>query len=122
EVPALRAVYVWGDPQPHAFARPVAELEAAGDAAPIGGELPAALEAEVAPPDPAIIIYSSGSTADPKGAVHGLSTLIRHPFNLSQFRDLRGDDRVFTPMPFFWVGGLVFSLLATAQVGACILC
>jgi acyl-CoA synthetase (AMP-forming)/AMP-acid ligase II len=122
ELPALRAVYVWGDPQPHAFARPVAELEAAGDAAPIGDELLAALEAEVAPADPAILIYSSGSTAEPKGAVHAHSTLIRHPFNLSQFRDLRGDDRVFTPMPFFWVGGLVFSLLSTAQVGACILC
>jgi acyl-CoA synthetase (AMP-forming)/AMP-acid ligase II len=122
ELPALRAVAVWGDAGEHAFAQPVAELEAAGAGAPVDDAFLAALEDEVAAADPAIIIYSSGSTADPKGAIHSHGTLVRHPFNLSQFRDLRGDDRVFTPMPFFWVGGLVFSLLATAQVGACILC
>jgi acyl-CoA synthetase (AMP-forming)/AMP-acid ligase II len=48
--------------------------------------------------------------------------LIRHAFNLNSFRDLRADDRIFSPMPFFWVGGLVFTLMAAMHAGACMLC
>ena len=51
---------------------------------------------------------------------HG--TLIRHAFNLNSFRDLRADDRIFSPMPFFWVGGLVFTLMAAMHAGAFMLC
>ena len=32
------------------------------------------------------------------------------------------EDRIYTQMPFFWVGGLVTALLATMQNGACCLC
>jgi acyl-CoA synthetase (AMP-forming)/AMP-acid ligase II len=69
-----------------------------------------------------LIVYSSGSTADPKGAVHSHGSLIRHAYNLNAFRDLRADDRIFSPMPFFWVGGFVFTLLAAMHAGACLLC
>lgn len=122
ELPHLRAVHVRGDPGGRAFAAPLAELEAAGAAVPIDAAFLAAVEAEVAPADPAVIIYSSGSTAEPKGAVHSHGTLVRHAYHLNQFRDLRADDRVYSPMPFFWVGGFVFSLLGAMQVGAFLLC
>jgi acyl-coenzyme A synthetase/AMP-(fatty) acid ligase len=74
----------------------------------VDAELLAAVEAELSPADPAIVIYSSGSTADPKGAIHGHGALVRHTINLNRFRDLKTEDRVYSPMPFFWVGGLVF--------------
>jgi acyl-CoA synthetase (AMP-forming)/AMP-acid ligase II len=88
----------------------------------VTAELLAAVEAEVSPADPAIVIYSSGSTADPKGAIHGHGPLIRHPANLNTFRDLTADDRVYSPMPFFWVGGLVFALLSSMERGAFLIC
>jgi acyl-CoA synthetase (AMP-forming)/AMP-acid ligase II len=122
ELPQLRAVYVFGDTGGRAWAWPASELLVAADASPVDDAFLAALEAEVAPSDPAVLVYSSGSTADPKGALHSHGTLVRHAHNLNQFRDLRADDRIFSPMPFFWVGGLVFSLLSTLHTGACLLC
>jgi len=76
----------------------------------------------VMPADPMVIIYSSGSTSDPKGAIHSHGTVIRHSFNLNSRRDLSTDDRLFSPMPFFWVGGLVFTLCCVMHKGACLVC
>jgi acyl-CoA synthetase (AMP-forming)/AMP-acid ligase II len=122
ELPYLRDVFVFGR-SPRAWARPVASLEATADANPaIDAAFLREVESCVTPADALVVIYSSGSTADPKGAVHTHGTLIRHAFNLNAFRDLRADDRIFSPMPFFWVGGLVFTLMAAMHTGAFMLC
>jgi len=122
ELPYLRDVYVFGRSD-RAWARPVASLEAAADANPaIDADFLREIESCVVPADPLVVIYSSGSTADPKGALHTHGALIRHAFNLNSFRDLRADDRIFSPMPFFWVGGLVFTLMAAMHAGAFMLC
>ena len=122
ELPYLRDVIVFGRAE-RAWARSVAALEAAADATPaIDAAFLREIESCVTPADPLIVIYSSGSTADPKGAIHTHGSLIRHSFNLNAFRDLRADDRMFSPMPFFWVGGLVFTLFAAMHAGACLLC
>ncbi len=81
-----------------------------------------AAEARVRPSDAMMILYSSGSTADPKGAVHSHGAVIRHSHNLLATRDLVASDRVWSPMPFFWVGGFVFSLLGCLHAGACVIC
>jgi acyl-CoA synthetase (AMP-forming)/AMP-acid ligase II len=122
ELPYLRDVFVFGHPD-RAWARPVRSLDAAADANPaIDDDFLREVESCVVPADPLVVIYSSGSTADPKGAVHTHGTLIRHSLNLNSFRDLRPDDRMFSPMPFFWVGGLVYALMAAMHVGALMLC
>ncbi len=122
ELPQLRHVFVWGGSD-RAWAGSERDLLAAADATPaIDAAFLAEAESSVAPADPLVIVYSSGSTADPKGAVHSHGSLIRHAYNLNAFRDLRADDRIFSPMPFFWVGGLVFTLLSAMQAGACLLC
>jgi acyl-CoA synthetase (AMP-forming)/AMP-acid ligase II len=122
ELPYLREVIVFGDPH-RAWARPVRSLEAAADAdLAIDEAFLREVESCVVPADPLVVIYSSGSTADPKGAVHTHGTLIRHSYNLNSFRDLRSDDRVFSPLPFFWVGGLVYTLMAAMHAGAFMLC
>ncbi len=121
ELPYLREVRVWdGELGSRTWASPGAEaLEASG------AEIPEALldaaESEVSPADPLAVIYTSGSTADPKGAIHTHGALLRHVAKLNAFRDLHPDDRLYSPMPFFWVGGLVFNLLCAMQAGACLL-
>jgi len=120
--PYLREVIAWGDPDREwCHAGPAALHAAAREQGEIDDAFLQAVEACVTPADPIVMIYSSGSTADPKGAVHTHGAIIRHAHNLNQFRDLDGSDRLYSPMPFFWVGGLVFSLLAVMHEGACML-
>lgn len=121
-LPFLRAVFAW-DGEGRAWAGDAAAL-AEGRDIPAGlddGFLHAA-EAQVAPADPAAILYSSGSTADPKGAVHSHAGLLGQARRLAGLRDLGAEDRAWSPMPFFWVGGLVYALLTQMTAGACTLC
>jgi acyl-CoA synthetase (AMP-forming)/AMP-acid ligase II len=113
--PYLRSVWTWG-PGRRPWARPVDDLVAGGGAVPAG--LLAACEGEVTPADPMVVVYSSGSTAEPKGAVHAHGPVIRHAHNLWPRRDLGPDDVLYTPMPLFWVGGFSFTLVAAMHAGA----
>jgi acyl-CoA synthetase (AMP-forming)/AMP-acid ligase II len=122
ELPQLRHVFVWGGCD-RGWARSDRDLESAAEAQAGPSEaLLAEIERTVAPADPMAILYSSGSTAEPKGAVHGHGSLLRHALRLNAFRELRADDRIFSPMPFFWVGGFVFTLLAAMHAGAFLIC
>jgi acyl-CoA synthetase (AMP-forming)/AMP-acid ligase II len=123
ELPHLRAVRVWGGAKRDWAVDGPRSLAAALAAAP---ELDAAqlraVEDCVVPADLALVIYTSGSTAEPKAAVHTHATVVRHAFNLDQYRSLQAEDRVYGSMPFFWVGGVVTTLLACMQRGATLLC
>ena len=122
ELPFLRNVFVFGGCD-RAWARTVGDLERAADAAPaIDAAFLASVESCVTPADPMVVIYSSGSTAEPKGAIHSHGAVIRHAHNLNAFRDLTCEDRMFSPMPFFWVGGFVFTLMSAMDAGAFMLC
>ena len=119
-LPYLRAVRVWGDfDRAWAGDGPSGLAAAAAD---IDDAHLAEVERCVTPADPLVVIYSSGSTANPKGAIHSHGTLIRHAYSLNEFRELDARDRVYTPMPFFWVGGFVYGLLGCMHAGACLLC
>jgi len=123
ELPRLRGVCVWGDTGERTWTRAPHALDAALAARDeIDDAFLEAVEATVAPADPMLVIYSSGSTAEPKGAIHTHGAVLRHSENLNAFRDLEASDRIFSPMPFFWVGGLVFTLLAAMHRGASLIC
>lgn len=68
------------------------------------------------------IIFTSGSTSDPKGVVHTHASLIGHQRSLNEIRALTEDDRLFCNSPFFWIGGFAFGLLATLAAGATLIC
>jgi acyl-CoA synthetase (AMP-forming)/AMP-acid ligase II len=120
ELPFLRRLYVEGDTGGRRFARELQTLAALGDR--VDASLLRAAEQQVFPADPAVLIYSSGSTAEPKGAIHTHGTVLRHAENLNRFRDLTASDRIFSPMPFFWVGGFVYTLVAAMHAGASMIC
>jgi acyl-CoA synthetase (AMP-forming)/AMP-acid ligase II len=122
ELPCLRQVVVFGGCDRPWARRPEDLLRAAEAEPAAGADLLAAVEDCVVPADPIAVIYSSGSTAEPKGAIHTHGTLIRHACELNSFRDVTAEDRVWTPMPFFWVGGLVLGLVASLEVGCFLLC
>lgn len=117
-LPYLRRIFVFG-PCDRAWAEDGAALANGEDQNDdIDDAFLEAIEASVTPADPMIILYSSGSTADPKGAVHTHGTVIRHSFNLVSQRDVTSEDVIWSPMPFFWVGGFVFSFLGGMHRGA----
>jgi acyl-CoA synthetase (AMP-forming)/AMP-acid ligase II len=85
-----------------------------------------AVEAQVAPSDPTMMIYTSGSTANPKGIVHKQATIVRKTLFLGRDKgiipfDITRDDRLIVPAPFFWVGGFL-SLTGVLLHGACLIC
>jgi len=123
-LPYLRRVYTWSRTAEDVPARAWTSAGGEGlqnDGQPVSEALLSALEAAVDPSDPMVLIYSSGSTADPKGALHSQAAPIRHAAILNRFRRIGADDRLYSPMPFFWVGGFVFVLLSAMQAGATIL-
>jgi acyl-CoA synthetase (AMP-forming)/AMP-acid ligase II len=118
EAPYLRAVHVWGAAVPP-WARGGEEpIVATGDRAGIDAGFLARVEDGVVPADPMVIVYSSGSTADPKGVLHTQGAVIRHSHNVLVGYPMGPDDVVFSSMPFFWIGGLVTALLEVLHVGA----
>jgi len=118
--PDLRAVWMWGEAaMQRPWAAPVDALLARADDKPDPAFDSAA--AAVEPQDPMVVIYTSGSTSEPKGVVHAHATVIIHPFNLLQFRDLRAADVLYTSMPLFWVGGLSYTLVSAMHAGATVL-
>jgi acyl-CoA synthetase (AMP-forming)/AMP-acid ligase II len=88
----------------------------------IDEQLLAALEADVDPSDSLAIVYTSGSTAAPKGVLHTHGALLGHQRNLNTIRGLTTDDKLFCNSPFFWIGGFAFGLLATLVAGSTLVC
>ena len=108
DAPFLRWVNVEGDPPSWSRSIPP----------PLGAALVRAAESEVTPADDLAIINTSGATAAPKSVVHTHGSLVRHAALLAERRGLTSEDRIYSPMPFFWVGGLTMVLLAALVSGA----
>jgi acyl-CoA synthetase (AMP-forming)/AMP-acid ligase II len=116
EAPFLREVWYWGEGAP-AWARRV-DLTAEPRAS---AALLAAAEGQVHPSEPAGIIYTSGSTAEPKGVIHSQGNFIRQGMKLAATFRYRRDERIYAVLPFFWVGGLVSTVMSIMAVGGTML-
>jgi fatty-acyl-CoA synthase len=78
----------------------------------------AGCEATVAPDTPALILYTSGTTANPKGCVHSHATLLGVGYNTAHGLELTSADRYWTALAMFHVGGWQV-LLANLSAGSC---
>ena len=67
--------------------------------------------------DPVILVYTSGTTGRPKGAVLTQSNLFWNAVNSAHMHDMSGADHVLTTIPLFHVGGMNVQTLPCLHVG-----
>ncbi len=80
---------------------------------------PAAPGIRTAAEDPAFLIYTSGTTAEPKGVLHAHRALFGHlpGFELSHSFFPVGSDVFWTPADWAWIGGLMDALVPSLYLG-----
>jgi fatty-acyl-CoA synthase len=108
--PALERVVVLGDPTWHEF------LAAGDDVA--GDEVAGRLDA-VTPDDPALVIFSSGTTSEPKGMLHAHRSPALQCWLQAAVFGRHETTRMFSALPLFWTAGFNTAVGATLAAGGC---
>ncbi|HMO74604.1 MAG TPA: class I adenylate-forming enzyme family protein [Sphingopyxis sp.] len=117
--PRLRHIHVIGTGT-RRWSRPFDALLAGSEV--VDEAMLRAVEALVTPADPACIIHTSGSTANPKGVIHGHGPLVRHSWQMGMgFTPFGPGDRVIVTRAMFWVAGFVATLFYSLNNGACLI-
>ncbi|HEX4527989.1 MAG TPA: class I adenylate-forming enzyme family protein, partial [Acidimicrobiia bacterium] len=80
-----------------------------------------ARDAAIRPADDLVIVFTSGSRGRPKGVIHTHGGALGATEAGLEVRRLGRDDRLYIPMPFFWVGGFGTGLLSALLAGATLL-
>src|SRR6202044_3797392 len=96
--------------------RVVALAATTADGDPAAAE--AGIGAPVGPDDPFVIVYTSGTTARPKGCVHTFNTYVSGAHALAVAFGYRESDVQFGPSPVTHTTGLVTSILLPMACGA----
>lgn len=86
----------------------------------VGDDVVEALGAEVRGGDVALLLYTSGSTATPKGVQLVHRDLIENGYDIGEAQGLRPDDRYWLSLPLFWSAGSANTSMAVLTHGATI--
>ncbi len=123
QAPFLRSIWIWGQELP-SWARAYTQvIDGLNKQTGISESFLHAAESEVGTTDPALIIFTSGSSAEPKAVVHSQGNVVRQGKALSELMaGCNPGDRLLSTMPFFWVGGLCTVVLAALCSGTAVLC
>jgi cyclohexanecarboxylate-CoA ligase len=116
ERPALHSVVVVRDDEAQTSDRVVTLAATTADVDPAAAE--AGIGAPVGPDDPFVIVYTSGTTARPKGCVHTFNTYVSGAHALAVAFGYRESDVQFGPSPVTHTTGLVTSILLPMVSGA----
>jgi cyclohexanecarboxylate-CoA ligase len=105
--PDLEHVLVVGEPGDDGLTSFADELE-------LGGSLPEVTRSSA---DPALVLYTSGTEANPKGVVHSHDTLVYECRSIIELYELTGADTVFMPSPVTHITGLLYGLQLPFMLG-----
>ena len=82
--------------------------------------LPAFSQLHVAAGDPALLMYTSGTTGTPKGALLSHANLVASARSVSQWHGLGSGDRVLSALPLYHINGQCIATLSTLYSGGAI--
>jgi acyl-CoA synthetase (AMP-forming)/AMP-acid ligase II len=119
DLPYLRRIWISGETDRPWATRVSFDPDAGGTDA-VSDQLLAAVEDAVTPADLATVVYTSGSSALPKGVMHTHGSIIRTTAEFGQRLAEGGLKNVFCAFPFFWIGG--FLVLGGALQGGLTVC
>ena len=113
-LPALRELIVLGQPS-LAAARPFDEVSTRGRD--LDPALVRAASARVQPTDLLYVLYTSGSTARPKGVTLAHAACLENGFHIGERQHLTGADRLWLAVPLCWSFAAANALMALLTHG-----
>jgi long-chain acyl-CoA synthetase len=72
--------------------------------------------------DTAIILYTSGTTGQPKGVILSFDNVMKTALNAIEMESLHPDEEVLAYLPMAWVGDHIFSFGQSYVAGFCVSC
>ncbi len=72
--------------------------------------------------DASVMLYTSGTTGQPKGVVLSYENLIKTAENANRFDTLTENDEIIAYLPMAWVGDHIFSYGQAYAAGFCVAC
>ena len=116
-LPALRTIVAIGGGQTPAGVFSLLEFLARGVS--VDAQALAGAQQAVRPEDICYILYTSGSTAAPKGVTLAHGPVIANGFDIGERMHLNAADRVWLAVPLFWSFGSANALPAIVTHGGC---